>query len=307
MSRSLLRGDNIQNQLEFILYQTRITYEHEMFIISFLTDKEIYYKEILKDNIKKYQALIKEILLFSNNKLSYNFINSNTLYTTFTKKIEENTIKYFDIGLDLNVTQIIEKLKPGNLILNDQNIKKINQLTKKLYTLLTNSKQMLNSIYKYINNGQLFLTIYPLAIKHIIDETTILENTLERIIKKEKPDPTYVYTLEYFYTNFLQEHSLIIKNMVNPNQNEIIILSNNYLNQYQELLKKFNNNISPYSINEIYNECQYITNNFQSLLFKITKIVEKNTSNFMILPLITDHLLRESYCYMMNLKYSNNN
>ncbi len=278
-----------------------------MFIISFLTDKEIYYKEILKDNIKKYQALIKEILLFSNNKLSYNFINSNTLYTTFTKKIEENTIKYFDIGLDLNVTQIIEKLKPGNLILNDQNIKKINQLTKKLYTLLTNSKQMLNSIYKYINNGQLFLTIYPLAIKHIIDETTILENTLERIIKKEKPDPTYVYTLEYFYTNFLQEHSLIIKNMVNPNQNEIIILSNNYLNQYQELLKKFNNNISPYSINEIYNECQYITNNFQSLLFKITKIVEKNTSNFMILPLITDHLLRESYCYMMNLKYSNNN
>lgn len=278
-----------------------------MFIISFLTDKEIYYKEILKDNIKKYQALIKEILLFSNNKLSYNFINSNTLYTTFTKKIEENTIKYFDIGLDLNVTQMIEKLKPGNLILNDQNIKKINQLTKKLYTLLTNSKQMLNSIYKYINNGQLFLTIYPLAIKHIIDETTILENTLERIIKKEKPDPTYVYTLEYFYTNFLQEHSLIIKNMVNPNQNEIIILSNNYLNQYQELLKKFNNNISPYSINEIYNECQYITNNFQSLLFKITKIVEKNTSNFMILPLITDHLLRESYCYMMNLKYSNNN
>ena len=278
-----------------------------MFIISFLTDKEIYYKEILKDNIKKYQALIKEILLFSNNKLSYNFINSNTLYTAFTKKIEENTIKYFDIGLDLNVTQIIEKLKPGNLILNDQNIKKINQLTKKLYTLLTNSKQMLNSIYKYINNGQLFLTIYPLAIKHIIDETTILENTLERIIKKEKPDPTYVYTLEYFYTNFLQEHSLIIKNMVNPNQNEIIILSNNYLNQYQELLKKFNNNISPYSINEIYNECQYITNNFQSLLFKITKIVEKNTSNFMILPLITDHLLRESYCYMMNLKYSNNN
>lgn len=278
-----------------------------MFIISFLTDKEIYYKEILKDNIKKYQALIKEILLFSNNKLSYNFINSNTLYTTFTKKIEENTIKYFDIGLDLNVTRMIEKLKPGNLILNDQNIKKINQLTKKLYTLLTNSKQMLNSIYKYINNGQLFLTIYPLAIKHIIDETTILENTLERIIKKEKPDPTYVYTLEYFYTNFLQEHSLIIKNMVNPNQNEIIILSNNYLNQYQELLKKFNNNISPYSINEIYNECQYITNNFQSLLFKITKIVEKNTSNFMILPLITDHLLRESYCYMMNLKYSNNN
>ena len=194
-----------------------------MFIISFLTDKEIYYKEILKDNIKKYQALIKEILLSSNNKLSYNFINSNTLYTAFTKKIEENTIKYFDIGLDLNVTQIIEKLKPGNLILNDQNIKKINQLTKKLYTLLTNSKQMLNSIYKYINNGQLFLTIYPLAIKHIIDETTILENTLERIIKKEKPDPTYVYTLEYFYTNFLQEHSLIIKNMVNPNQNEIII------------------------------------------------------------------------------------
>ena len=278
-----------------------------MFIISFLTDKEIYYKEILKDNIKKYQALIKEILLFSNNKLSYNFINSNTLYTTFTKKIEENTIKYFDIGLDLNVTRMIEKLKPGNLILNDQNIKKINQLTKKLYTLLTNSKQMLNSIYKYINNGQLFLTIYPLAIKHIIDETTILENTLERIIKKEKPDPTYVYTLEYFYTNFLQEHSLIIKNMVNPNQNEIIILSKNYLNQYQELLKKFNNNISPYSINEIYNECQYITNNFQSLLFKITKIVEKNTSNFMILPLITDHLLRESYCYMMNLKYSNNN
>ena len=274
-----------------------------MFIISFLTNKEKNFKELLLKDIRKYQDLFKKILSFSNNKVSKEFINSNVLYTPYTKDLELNTIKYFDIGLDLSITLECLKLTPGNIALED--LTEIDKYMEELLGLLEGSTNILNNIDIYIKEKNMFLMIYPLVVEHIINENNILKDTLERLLKQVGSDPTYVYTLEYYYTSFLKEHSLLIRNLINPLKDKEVETSNKYYNLYNILLNDFNNEVSPYSLDSIYNKCINITNSFKSFLDETINITIKNPSNFMIVPIILDHILREANSYINNLSYFN--
>ena len=274
-----------------------------MFIISFLTNKEKNFKELLLKDIRKYQDLFKKILSFSNNKVSKEFINSIVLYTPYTKDLELNTIKYFDIGLDLSITLECLKLTPGNIALED--LTEIDKYMEELLGLLEGSTNILNNIDIYIKEKNMFLMIYPLVVEHIINENNILKDTLERLLKQVGSDPTYVYTLEYYYTSFLKEHSLLIRNLINPLKDKEVETSNKYYNLYNILLNDFNNEVSPYSLDSIYNKCINITNSFKSFLDETINITIKNPSNFMIVPIILDHILREANSYINNLSYFN--
>lgn len=274
-----------------------------MFIISFLTNKEQNFKDLLLEDIKKYQELFKRIIPFSNNKVSKEFLNSDILYTSYTRDLELDTIKYFDIGLDPSITLECLNLIPGNIDLLD--LKEVDKYMEELLHLLDKSTNTLNNISTYIKENNMFLTIYPLVVDHIINENKLLKDTLERLLKKEGTDPTYVYTLEYYYTNFLKEHSLLIRNLINPVKNKEVEMSNKYYNLYNSLLTSFNNEVSPYSIDGIYNKCINITNSFKSFLNETINMTINNHSNFMIVPIILDHLLREANSYINNLNHFN--
>ena len=285
--------------LEYLLYQTKITYEHQMFIISFLTNKEQNLKDILKEDISKYQKLLKELLVVSNKGVSKRFINSNLLITPYTKNLELITNKYFDIGIDINITNLCLSLSPGENYLNEKDI--INY-SKKLLNLLNNTQSILNNINKMQIKKELFLTIYNITIPHIIEENNILKEILERIISNELPDPTFLYSLEYYYVKFLQEHAFLIKQILDTKEENI---SKEILNKYNNLLNKFNNDISPYTINQIHIDCKNITKEFINTIEQINKEIQTNQKEIIIIPLIMDHFLRENNSFILTLDYCN--
>ena len=274
-----------------------------MFIISFLTNKENSIKEVLLEDIKKYQDLFKRILSFSNGKVSKDFLSSNVLYTSYTRDLELDTIKYFDIGLDPSITLDCLKLTSGNMEL--LNLKEVDKYMEELLELLDKSTNILNNINIYIKDNNMFLTIYPLVIEHMINENKLLKDTLERLLKRVGTDPTYVYSLEYYYSLFLKEHSLLIRNLMNPQKSKEIETCNKYYDLYNSLLNSFNNEVSPYSIDGIYNKCMNITNRFKDFLEDAINMTIKSPSNFMVVPIILDHLLREANSYMNNLNHFN--
>ena len=285
--------------LEYLLYQTKITYEHEMFIISFLTNKEQHLKDILKKDINKYQTLLKELLSISNNKISKNFIDSNLLTTPYTKNLELITQKYFDIGIDINITKLCLELSPGEDYINE---KDIIAYTKRLLNLINNSQNILKNIQEKQKEKELFLTIYNLTIPHIIEENNILKETLERIINNELPDPTFLYKLEYYYVKFLKEHAFLIKQILDIKEENI---SKEILDKYSNLLNKFNNDISPYTINQIHIDCKNITKDFIDTIEQINKDIEINQKEIIVIPLIMDHFLRENNSFILTLDYCN--
>lgn len=245
--------------------------------------------------------MFKKLLIFSNKKVSKSFLDSDILFTEYTKDIEIKTLKYFDIEIDINLTELSLNLIPGNIEFNEMKI--VKEYTKELLELVKKSIDLLERINNYIKNGTMFLTIYPLVIDHMLNENNLLKDTLERLYNDIGVDPTYIYSLEYYYTTFLKEHSLLLKNLINPKNENEINNSNYYLDKYSDLLNNFNNDISPYSLNTLYNNCQSITNNFKSFLYNTTNIVVEDATNFMLLPLLIDHLLRESNSYIKNLDY----
>lgn len=296
----------IQYSLELNLYLTRIMMEHAMFITSCLTSKEEQYIKIFKEEVKQYQILLKELLLFSNGKITKKFINSNQLVTNYTLILEEHTNKYFDIEIDSSITKISKELTSGIPSITKETLEITNTFNNKIFNQLLVSLEHLNEIDIASKKGDIFLTIYPLTIDHMIDETNISKKMLQRLLNKEGIDPTYVYNSDYYYTDIMKQHSLLIRSLTNPINQKYIDKATNFINLYTDLLNQFNNDISPYTIKKLSEECKKITYSFSDFNELLTIQIAKDERFLMVLPLFIDHLLRENYHFLSQLDYYEN-
>lgn len=296
----------IEYSLELNLYQGKIMMEHEMFLLSFLPNNEQEYTSIFKQGIKNYQDLLKKLIVFADGRVSQKFIDSKQLVTDYTLSIEKKTMKYFNIGINLDITEQLAKLKSGHIDVTKEELELVNNLNKKMYGLVSNSLSNLKKLDILIKNGSIFLTIYPLTIDHLIKETTVFQKELKRLLNKEDIDPTYVYNYDYFYTDIMKEHGLFIRGLTNPVNESCITKATKFVSLYQNILDLFNNDISPYTIKKINEECQKVTYGFGDFNEMLTSEVLNNNFYFMILPLFIDHLLRESYNFISHLAYYEN-
>lgn len=296
----------IQYSLELGLYLTRIMMEHSMFIASSLTPKEEKYIQIFQEETKSYQNILKELLDFANGKITKRFIDSNQLVTNYTIAIEEKTNQYFDIGIDSSITKISKELTTGIPKITKENLEITNDFNQKIFNQLLISLNKLNEIDIEIKRGNIFLITYPLTITHLITETNLFKKQLERLLNKEGIDPTYVYNCEYYYTNIMKDHGLLIRNFIDPIDQKNIDKATDFISLYTNILNLFNNDITPYTIENINEECQKITYSFGDFKELLTIQVAKNESYFIILPLFIDHLLRESYHFLSQLNYYEN-
>lgn len=293
----------IRFSLESNLYCSKEMMEHAMFIKSFLTPEDSKYTSIFDKEINMYKEILNDLLDFSDGKISQDFIDSKQLLTDYTKSIEEKTIQYFNIGLDPSISKKIENLKSGDVEPTKENIEDVNTLNNRMYKYLQITLENLKHLNTDIKNGSIFLYIYPLGVDHLIKETEFFKNKLERLKEKVNNDPTYVYNSNYFHSCFMKEHSLFIRGLINPTNEECIKKANIFIDHYNSILNLFNNDVSPYTIKKISEECLKITYSFKDFNESLTEEVIKDKFYFIVLPLFIDHILRESYNFMAYLKY----
>lgn len=296
----------IQYSLELDLYLTRIMMEHTIFITTCLPSKEEEYIKIFQNETKTYQTILKGLLLFSNGKITDKFINSNQLITNYTITLEEYTLKYFNVMIDPSITIISKHLTSGIPEITKENLEIINDFNNKIFNQLLISLKQLNEIDIALKKGDIFLTIYPLAIDHMINETNILKKALQRLLNKEGIDPTYVYNNDYYYTDIMKEHGLLIRSLTNPINQKRIDKTTEFINLYTNLLNLFNNDINPYMIKKLNEECKKITYSFSDFNELLTIQIAKDDYFIMALPLFIDHLLRENYHFLAQLDYYEN-
>ena len=293
--------DYVQNSLELHLFFDRIMKEHSFFLDVAFLDKNRDYKEIAKEFQRRFTIFLNEAINLASGNISKDVLESGELVTKYTLEAEEKTKKFTGIDLNSELTIRELNLKSGDINVDNSVISKISYLNKKVLDLLPGFIRFQEDILKEILACKLFTFNYPSFIIHITNEAKMYYKVLSMTENKESFDEYFIYEQELFWNNIMKEHAEFIKGTLDPSEEELIDIAAAFVVEYNNLIEKGSNNP------------RILTSESLKEALKVKEFEEAGTEGVLnckirsiIIPLLADHVVRESNHFIRFLKIYGN-
>lgn len=286
----------IRESLELHLFFTRIMKEHSFFLEIGFTPKDSDFAEIADHFRMTFDMILREAITLSEGIIDPSFLNSGEIITPYTLQAEEVSVFYTGVPINTELTKMEENLSEGT----PSNINMLNQrvymLNRRVMDTLDELIRFKTRILKDVLACKMFTVNYPLLIDHILREAKLYLLLTQRLEEKEER-----YTVqeaieqEMFWNSIMAEHSLFIRGLLDPTENELIIMANNFGNEFNQLYeesKKAMNQTIPFS--QVTNDSLKATTDVRNFNEQGTQGLVNCKIKSIIIPLLGDHVLRES-------------
>ena len=294
------QNDYVSLSLELHLFFDRIMKEHSFFLETAFMEKDKNLKRIAGDFRKNFSIILSRVVELANNNISQNFLNAGEMITDNTLEAEMKTSNLSGIEIDSNITRRQIELRSGMINVNERLINSISNINRRTLPLIQNLISFKTNILNNVLSCKMYTTNYPLLINHIINETKMYYNLLNKIEKREPFDSNYIYEQELFWNNIMKEHAEFIRGLLDSTEKELIKQANKYAEEYEAILEQFNNyqnNLKNISLNE--------TINFRNFKIAGEEGILDCKIKSIIVPLLADHVLREANHFIRILKSIN--
>lgn len=136
----------------------------------------------------------------------------------------------------------------------------------------------------------------PLLIEHILREAKLYLSIIDRLQKREKIDVNReIYGQELFWSRIMAEHSMFIRGLLDPTENDLINTANDFAMEFERLNEAVLDAIDKAaSIHMVTAEMLRATKNISGFNAQATQGLLQCQIMSIILPLLGDHVLRES-------------
>lgn len=297
----LSREKFINSSLEFNLFYLRIMKEHLFFIETSLTpveDNNRKMAELLKLSIEE---LMLELLPLANECIDQRVIDSNELITKYTSQAELMTMNLTGASVNTEITE--RELDLSSHISFDYsewlesylanfNCRVINIMDE---VLLYKKKILKKSL-----SGELFISLYPEMLEHIIHETRIYLEILNYLKDRKIPDKGFCDKLN-FWNYIMAEHASFIDGLLDPSEEDLKKVSERFVLNYDQLISDCVKSQKDIIINKSLELTEYI----QEYKTVAVEGIFKHEIRSIIQPLLADHVLREANHYLRILKEIN--
>lgn len=294
----LKNKEYIRFSLQFGLVSAKLVLDHIIFLEILTPDHAL----LIQEEKKRYTNILHLLLDLANGKVESNFIEAHDLVTKYTQDLEEKTRRLFKVEIDKEITKKSLELKSGDFSSTNELILIVNNINKTLIRLFNSSIDNLKNLENYILEKEYELYCDIKYIKHFIKETKLFIYNMETIEMHYDATPTYAYNTEYYFNETMKEHCQFIDDNVNQINLDLVKESYNFLNEFEDNLLEFNNNINPYTIESLNLKTTLIVNHFKYLEEEMMDSLFKKKSYEIFIPLCYDHLLRESNAVLRNLR-----
>lgn len=288
--------------LELHLFFARIMKEHSLFLEAGFTPKN---SKLSKeaDNYKvHFEKLLLEAVKLSDGVIREKVLNSGEIITEYTLSTEDKTQYYTGIEINKKITLMQQKLRCGDHPnIKNEMMKCVEMLNKKAIKLLDGLIDLKGRVLEGMLCCKLFTTNYPTLIKHIIREANLYRSYLIELNKRENIEDKDIRDSELFWDQIMMEHAQFIRGLLDPSENALIETSDKFAKEYAMLLEKARN-MSDETMAAITNDTLKETMKLREFKEAGTKGVESCTIQAIFLPLLADHVLRESNHYIRLLK-----
>jgi hypothetical protein len=296
----LTSNEFVKQSLALHLFFARIMKEHSFFLELGFTPKDYNLTNQADSFRKAFDALLADAIALSNGVVNQEVLQSGEVITPYTLKAEMVSAYYTGVRIQTELTQSEASLAGDGMTNSSMLEQRVYYLNDNAIKLITSLAQFKTNILSDVLSCKLFTVNYPLLIDHILREANFYLAAVQKLQSREDFNlENETYLQESFWNRIMAEHSKFIRGLLDPSENELIIAANNFGNEFDQLtaeakqamdktipLKK----VTVDSLNATKQIRDFNTAGTQGLIgCKIKSI---------IIPLLGDHVLRESNHYL---------
>ena len=145
--------------------------------------------------------------------------------------------------------------------------------------------------------------MYLLLIEHIIREGKLYRSYIKDLELNKNINKENIRKTELFWDQIMMEHSLFIRGLLDPSENELISTSNKFANEFCELIQK-TDDATEITMLSVTSDILMETIKLRDFKKAGTKGMVDCKIRSIILPLLGDHVLREANHYIRLLNDS---
>jgi len=287
--------------LESHLFFGRIMKEHALFLEAGFTPKNPEYGKAADQYKEIFETILRNAVLLGNGIVNPGVISSGEIITDYTLGSEQKTQNFTGIAINTNITNMESKLYgsqspsiPPELV---QKVRQLNAHAKKYLNGLIDFKtRILNNVL----SCDMFTMNYPLLIEHIIREAKLYRSHIINLDNGINIDDNMKET-ELFWNQIMMEHAQFIRGLLDPVENTLIDTANNFAHEYEDLLAQARA-ATDMTMSALTQSTLRETMKYRDFKEAGTKGIAACKIRSVILPLLADHVLRESNHYIRLLR-----
>lgn len=288
--------------IETHLFFARIMKEHSLFLAAGFPCKDEEWIQKADHFRQQFEKLLLETIKISNGRINDCILKSDELVTEFTINAEERTECLSGISINTEISKMEKNLRPGFGVENNREIfRMVHQINERSLHLLNGLIDFKENILKEVGDGRLFTANYPLLIKHILREAKLYRATIDNLMHNRHVSYKGLLGTEEFWNQIMMEHSLFIRGLLDPSEEQLIDTADGFAMNYKKLLAMAKKQ-DCMAADELTRKSLEETIKIRDFKSAGTKGILNCEIASIILPLLADHVLREANHYIRILR-----
>ena len=297
----MLSGDEyIRQSLALHLFYARIMKEHSFFLEIAFRPKDSHLTAQADNFRRAFDGFLSDVTALSNGVVCHNILNSGEIVSPYTLQAEQASSQYTGVQIPITITQTETGLTGGTATPNAAFEQHVYTLNENATRLISGLIQLKTAVLNDILACKLFMFNYPLMTDHDLREAKLYLSLVQELQSRADINlEREAFEQESFWNKAMWEHTVFIRGLLDPTENDLIISANQFSGQFSQLVVETGqamNGTIPLgrltidSLNTVRDARDFIAAGVQGILHCRIKSL--------ILPLLADHVLRESNYYL---------
>jgi hypothetical protein len=220
--------------------------------------------------------------------------------TPYTLQAENVTSFFTGIQIPAGLTQSELNLAGDGTTVSPLLEQRVQTLNNNAIHLVSSLIQFKSALLSSVLSCHMFTVNYPLLLDHILREAKFYLNTLQRLQKREDFNvEEEAYEQEAFWNRIMAEHAKFIRGLLDPSENDLIVVANNFGNEFDQLTDEVNQAMSKtLPLKKVTADNLKATEQIRDFKQKGTQGLLECKIKSIIIPLLGDHVLREANHYL---------
>lgn len=293
-------NDYIKQSLALHLFFARIMKEHSFFLEAGFTPKDQNLITQADAFRRAFDGLLSDVVSLSNGVVNQDVLNSGEVITPYTLNAEQATIFFTGVPLQTSITQAEAGLAGGGIVTSPALEQQVHTLNENAIKLVGGLIQFKTGILSDVLSCRLYTFNYPLLIDHILREAKLYLSTLQKLQSRTDVNlQQEAYEQETFWNRIMAEHSKFIRGLLDPTENDLIASANQFANQFDQLTAEASQALGrTIPLSEVTEDSLRATNDIRDFNTAGVQGILQCQIKSIIIPLLADHVLRESNHYL---------
>ncbi|MEG2018576.1 MAG: DUF2935 domain-containing protein, partial [Clostridium sp.] len=269
----LTSSEFIRQSLELHLFFARIMKEHSFFLEVSFTPRDSKCMHRADEFRMEFDKFLADTIALSNGVVSCDVLQSGEVITPYTLEAEKASAYFTGVKIPTNLTKAEAGLMGDNgQHCNPKLEEKVVKLNERALRLIKDLAQFKSMLLSEVLCCRMFTVNYPLLIDHILREAKFYYNLIQRLQKRKEVDlERDAYEQQTFWNRIMAEHSKFIRGLLDPTEEELFNIANNFGKQFDKLTKESKEAMD----NEM--SISRVTDNSLKATFEISKFKAQGT------------------------------